>query len=238
MRSVIPGQAPPKEARPEPLSRSATRSLGRLASARRVRPAYLKAGAGLVAVCGVGGGVLLSSIGGRVSVLQVAVPVPAGQKVTAEDLRTTDVAADAGLGLVPASQESQIVGRITAVPLVAGDLVTESKVGSSAVFPPVGQAVASAELKAGSFPAELKAGDQVAVQINTEGQGTGPAPQAPADPLKNAMTATVVSVRNAQQTGSVDVSLLTDAASAARIGQAGSNPVSVIVLAPGAASGS
>ncbi|WP_194924142.1 SAF domain-containing protein [Catenulispora pinisilvae] len=198
----------------------------------------MKAGAGLVALCGVGGGVLLSSVDGRVPVLQVATPVPAGQKVVAEDLRTAEVAADSGVGLIPESQEDQIVGRVAAVPLVVGDLMTGNKVGASAVFPPVGQAVAPAELKAGSFPAELKAGDQVAVQINAPDQGTGPVSQALTDPLKSAMTATVVSVKDAQETGSVDVSLLTDEASAARIGQAGSNPVSVIVLAPGSAGGS
>jgi hypothetical protein len=237
VRSVVPGQAPPREARPDAIPRSATRSLGRLASARRVRPAYVKAGAGLVAVCGVAGGVVLSSIGGRVPVLQVVVPVAAGQKVTAEDLRTTGVAADAAVGLIPESQEDQVVGRIAAVPLVAGDLVTKGKIGSSAVFPPAGQAVASAELKAGSFPAELKPGDQVAVQINVEGQGSVQVAQAPAVPSKT-MTATVVSVKAAQEVGSVDVSLLTDDASALRIGQAASNPVSVVVLAPGTASGS
>lgn len=227
MRSVIPEQAP---------SRASTRQLGRLASGRRARPAYLKAGAGLVAVCGVGGGVLLSSISGRVPMLQVAVPVPAGQKVTAEDLTTTQIAADAGIGLIPASQQDQVVGRVAAVPLVAGDLVTANKIGSSATFPPAGQAVASAELKAGSFPAELKPGDQVALQINSVGQTTPAA--TPADPLKDAVKATVVSVKNAQETGSLDVSLLTDSASAMRIAQAGANPVSVVVLAPGTASGS
>ncbi|WP_370372610.1 hypothetical protein [Catenulispora sp. GP43] len=45
-------------------------------------------------------------------------------------------------------------------------------------------------------------------------------------------------MKEAQEAGSVDVSLLTDDASALRIGQAGSNPVSVIVLAPGTGSGS
>ncbi len=238
MRSVIPGQAPPAEAQPEEASRPKTKSVRRLGSTRRVRPAYVKAGAGLVALCGVGGGVLLSSIDGRVPVLQVATPVPAGQKVVAEDLRTAEVAADSDVGLIPESEESQVVGHIATVPLVAGDLMTGSKIGTSAVFPPVGQAVAPAELKAGAFPAELKAGDQVAVQINAQDQVTAPVSQRPADPLKNAMTATVMSVKDAQETGSVDVSLLTDEASAARIGQAGSNPVSVIVLAPGSAGGS
>ncbi|MEZ0107909.1 hypothetical protein ABH920_001901 [Catenulispora sp. EB89] len=238
MRSVIPGQAPPAEAQPEEAPRPKTRSVCRLASTRRLRPAYLKAGAGLVALCGVGGGVLLSSIDGRIPVLQVATPVPAGQKVLAADLQTAEVAADSGVGLIPESQEDQVVGHIAAVPLVAGDLMTRNKVGASAVFPPAGQAVAPAELKAGAFPAELKAGDQVAVQINAQDQGSPQVSQAPADPLKNAMMATVVSVKDAQQTGSVDVSLLTDEASAARIGQAGSNPVSVIVLAPGSAGGS
>ena len=238
MRSVIPGQAPPEGAQAEEPSLSKTRSVRRLASTRRIRPAYVKAGAGLVALCGVGGGVLLSSIDGRIPVLQVATPVPAGQKVVAEDLRTALVAADSGVGLIPESQEGQVVGRIAAVPLVAGDLMTGNKVGASAVFPPAGQAVAPAELKAGAFPAELKAGDQVAVQINAENQGTTHVSQAPADPLKNAMTANVVAVKDAQETGSVDVSLLTDEVSAVRIGQAGSNPVSVIVVAPGSAGGS
>ncbi|MEY9888419.1 hypothetical protein ABIA31_002059 [Catenulispora sp. MAP5-51] len=238
MRSVIPGQAPPEGVQSEEPPRPKTRSVRRLASTRRVRPAYVKAGAGLVALCGVGGGVLLSSIDGRIPVLQVATPVPAGQKVSADDLRTAQVAADSGVGLIPESQEDQVIGHIATVPLVVGDLMTRNKVGTSAVFPPAGQAVAPAELKAGSFPAELKAGDQVAVQINAQDQGAAQVSQAPADPLKNAMTATVVSVKGAQQTGSVDVSLLTDEASAARIGQAGSNPVSVIVLAPGSAGGS
>ncbi|WP_370370327.1 SAF domain-containing protein [Catenulispora sp. GP43] len=127
----------------------------------------------------------------------MAVPIPAGQRVTAEDLRTTGVAADAAVGLIPESQEDQVVGRIAAVPLVAGDLVTEGKIGSSAVFPPAGQAVTSAELKAGSFPAELKAGDQVAVQINAEGQGSVQVPQSPAV-LSNsafAVSADVMGVR-------------------------------------------
>jgi SAF domain len=229
VRSVIPGQAPPERVQSEETPRPKTRSVRRLALTRRVRPAYVKAGAGLVALCGVGGGVLLSSIDGRIPVLQVATPVPAGQKVSADDLRTAQVAADSGVGLIPESQEDQVIGHIATVPLVFGELVTRNEVGTSAVFPPAGQAVA---------PAELKAGDQVAVQINAQDQGAAQLSQAPADPLKSAMTATVVSVKGAEQTGSVDVSLLTDEASAARIGQAGSNPVSVIVLAPGSAGGS
>jgi hypothetical protein len=207
-----------------------------LAAARRVRPAYVKAGAGLVAVCGVGVGVTVASIGGRTPVLQLAVPVAAGQRVAAEDLRTVQVAADGGLGLIPASRQDEVIGRVAAVPLVAGDLVTDAKLGSSAAFPPDGQAVASAALKQGAFPSELKAGDQVAVQLNSETPAapTGPGPAQAA----SVMSATVLSVKDADPQGSVVVSLLTDQKSALRIGQAGTAPVSVMVLAPGTAGGS
>lgn len=227
MRSAIPSQL---EHDQEDV-RAATKSLNRLAKARRLRPAYMKAGAALIAVCGVGIGVTVASVGGRVPVLQMAVPVGAGQAVTAEDLRTVDVAADSSLGLVPATRQSDVIGRVATVPLTAGDLVTNAKVGSSSAFPPAGQAVASAALKQGAFPAELKPGDHVAVLLNPE----NPAPGALA-PV--GMTATVLSVKDPDTSGTVVASLLTDQASALRIGQAGTSPVAVVIESPTTAGGS
>jgi hypothetical protein len=223
VRSAIPSQPAPDQGD----LRAATKSLNRLAKTRRLRPAYVKAGAGLVAVCGVGIGLTVAGVGGRAPVLQVAVPVGAGQTLSADELRTVDVAADSSLGLVPASRQADVVGRVAAVPLTAGDLVTDAKIGSSSAFPPSGEAVASAALKQGAFPAELKAGDRVAVLLDPD------TPAAPGTPPPAGMLATVLSVKQPDtSTGEAVVSLLTDQASALRIGQAGTSPVSVIVESP------
>lgn len=236
MRSVIPSQAPPEEQSSEAQLRAASKQLGRLASVRRTRPAYVKAGAGLVAVCGVGIGVAVAGISGRIPVLQMAGPVGAGHRVAAEDLRTVEVAADDGLGLIPAARQSEIIGRIAAVPLVAGDLVTDSKLGSSAKFPPVGEAVTSAALKAGAFPSELKAGDRVAVVMSADASASvsGAAAITP----QPAISATVLTVTSTDTQGAVVVSLLTDQGSALRIGQAAASAMSLVVLAPSTAGGS
>jgi len=223
VRSAIPSQL----ASDQDDLRAATKSLNRLAKTRRLRPAYVKAGAGLVAVCGVGIGVTVAGIGGRVPVLQVAVPVGAGQTLSVDELRTVDVAADSSLGLVPAARQADVIGRVAAVPLTAGDLVTDAKIGSSSTFPPAGDAVASAALKQGAFPAELKAGDRVAVLVDPD------TPAAPGAPAPAGMMATVLSVKEPDSSSGVAVvSLLTDQASALRIGQAGSSPVSVVVESP------
>ena len=227
VRSVIPSQLDPDQQE----LRAAAKSLNRLAKARRLRPAYVKAGAALVAVCGVGIGVMVADVGGRVPVLQATVPIGAGQVLTADDLRTVDIAADSSLGLIPESRQSDVIGHVATVPLTAGDLVTEAKVGSSSAFPPVGQAVASAALKQGSYPVELKSGDHVVVLLNPE-------TSAPGAPAPVGMSATVLTVKDSDTSGTVVASLLTDQGSALRIGQAGTSPVSVVIEPPAAAGGS
>ena len=71
-------------------------------------------------------------LGSREEVLVVAQPVSAGQVLTASDLRAARVSTGSGLHVVPADQESSVIGRRAAVPLVAGALLTTSEVGIDA----------------------------------------------------------------------------------------------------------
>jgi SAF domain len=101
-------------------------------------------------------------LGSREEVLVVAQPVAAGQVLTLGDLRAARVSTGSGLDVVLSGQETTVVGRRAAVPLVAGSLLTSSEVGSA---PPVGSGsdVVAVGLKAGAYPPELAPGDRVQV---------------------------------------------------------------------------
>jgi hypothetical protein len=101
-------------------------------------------------------------LGSREQVLVVAQPLAAGQVLTPGDLRAAKVSTGSGLAAIPATEESRVVGRSVAVPLVAGALLTSGEVGSAS---PVGSGldVVALALKAGSFPPDLAAGDRVQV---------------------------------------------------------------------------
>jgi hypothetical protein len=101
-------------------------------------------------------------LGSREQVLVVAQPLAAGQVLTSGDLRAVRVSTGAGVQVVPAAEESSVVGRRVAVPLVAGAVLTSSEVGAA---PPVGSGsdVVAVGLKAGGYPPDLAPGDRVQV---------------------------------------------------------------------------
>ena len=101
-------------------------------------------------------------LGSREQVLVVAQPLAAGQVLTSGDLRAVRVSTGAGVQVVPAAEESSVVGRRVAVPLVAGAVLTSSELGSA---PPVGSGsdVVAVGLKAGGYPPDLAPGDRVQV---------------------------------------------------------------------------
>jgi hypothetical protein len=100
-------------------------------------------------------------LGSREEVLVVSQPL-AGQVLTPGDLRAAKVSTGTGVSVVPVAEESTVVGRNVAVPLVAGALLTADEVGSAS---PVGSGsdVVALALKAGSFPPDLSPGDRVQV---------------------------------------------------------------------------
>jgi hypothetical protein len=101
-------------------------------------------------------------LGSREEVLVVDQPVSAGQILTAGDLRGARVSTGSGLDVVLADDESSVIGRRAAVPLVAGSLLTGTEVGNT---PPVGSGtdVVAVGLKAGAYPPDLAPGDRVQV---------------------------------------------------------------------------
>jgi Chaperone for flagella basal body P-ring formation len=110
-------------------------------------------------------------LGSREEVLVVDQPVSAGQVLTAGDLRGARVSTGSGLDVVLADDESSVIGRRAAVPLVAGSLLTGTEVGNA---PAVGSGsdVVAVGLKAGAYPPDLAPGDRVQVVPVTSSDGS------------------------------------------------------------------
>lgn len=198
---------------------------------RRRRVPYLALGGLLVVVCVLGFAAATVRLGQRVSVLAIAQPVAAGQRIDASDLTQVSAADDPSLGLIPVSQAASVEGRTAVVPLLPGTLLTRRLIGDSA-FPPPGQVVASLAVKPGQYPQGLAAGAHVAVFVspaNTPGQSStgGSAAQ-------TRLSAVVLGVDpRGDGQGATVVTLLLDASDAGRLAGAGG-----VVLMQTAAGGS
>ena len=140
---------------------------------RRRRPGLWAAGVALVAVGGLAAAGLVSRAGDRVEVLAVARTVPIGQTIAAEDVTVARVPADPALRPVPAVERDRVVGRVAAVELRPGTLLTATEVTDSAV-PGAGEQVVGVAARPGQLPARgLRAGDRVlAVPVPGDQAGT------------------------------------------------------------------
>jgi hypothetical protein len=209
---------------------------GRLASPGKRRSVpYAVLGVVLVAVCALGFLVTSVSLGARSAVLALSSTVKAGQVITAGDLRGVQVAAGAGVAVIPASEQAEVVGRTAAVTLTAGSLVTRAELGTSTV-PGTGQAMVSVLVKFGAYPADLAPGARVAVATGatTTSGNTGSAAGAP--PLSGDPQATVLAVTaSITADGSAAVELQADTASAGLIAAIPSGQTQLITIAAGGA---
>ena len=113
--------------RPAPPSRPAGQGPAWPVLRRRISKARLLLAVGLVLACALAGVIVAQRVDIRVPVLAAAHAISAGQVVTADDVTTVKVAAEAGVATVPASQLSTVVGRVAAVPLVAGTLLSPAQ---------------------------------------------------------------------------------------------------------------
>jgi SAF domain len=107
--------------------------------------------------------------GNRQPVLALAQPVAAGQVITAADLEVVRVSAAGPVALVPASSQAEVVGSTAAVALPAGSLLAGSDIGTPP--PAKGQVRLGVALKAGQYPPDLAAGQDVDV-LATPASGT------------------------------------------------------------------
>lgn len=179
-------------------------------------------GAALMVVAAFAAAVLYADAGERESYLVVARRVPAGQTIGTDDLGETLAAIDSAAA-VPASQRASIVGRVAAVELVPGSLLSPSHV-SDAKARGTDEAVIAARLDEGRAPADLVIGDAVLL-YEVPGEGDDEATAAP-------VNGRVVAVETAADGSSVVVSVAVPPADARRAAIAAARDRLTLVLAP------
>lgn len=117
----------------------------------------------LVIVGGALAGLLLGqSAGQRTAVLAAARDIPAGHRVSADDVVSVDAAVDGRASLVPASQRSAVVGRVARSGIPSGALLSPGQFSGSSPLR-AGEAVATVLFTPGTVSPSLAAGDRVQV---------------------------------------------------------------------------
>lgn len=142
-------------AAPSPLSRRGFRPSNR----RRTR---IAGGIALAAVA-VGGNVLVySSLDDRVAVLQVTHDVPAGQQITAADVRSVEVDVDPSVRAIGTDEIVAVVGRYAKVRIVAGSLIVDEALQDGPLVSS-GASVVAVQVSEGGIPLGLR--EQSHVQL-------------------------------------------------------------------------
>nr|WP_237556134.1 SAF domain-containing protein [Streptomyces sp. SID5914] len=159
-------------------------------------------GIGTVLVSAVGFTLIATELGGRTDVLVLAKDVPAGHVLTAGDLRSVEVAADAGV--VPVADRGRVLGRQLRVPVVAGSLLAPGQVGERADFPPTGWSQVSLAVETGAAPPDLARGERVAVLPGPATDG-GSAEKGADGDAPAAVVGTVTGVKAPESAGGVRV---------------------------------
>lgn len=201
---------------------------------RRRRPGVIALAVGITAVGGLVSAALYIQTGHRVAVLAVAVPLTAGQQITASDLVTADVSLDPSVASVPASQESSIVGKRAAMQIAAGALLSPADV-TSRPLEPAGTSVVGIQLKPGQLPASrLAVGESVELVYtpnpNQASVSTGPATTTQ---LPTTVQATVVDVGAAgESSGDVTVDVAVPATQAPGLAAQASTGDIALVASP------
>ncbi len=169
---------------------------------------------------------ILSGLDHRRTVLAVNRNVAAGSVLTVEDLRTVKVGADPGVALVDADARRRVIGRVAAVPLAAGSLLTTAQLGSTTDLAP-GDAVVGVLLEPGRYPPGLRGGDRVSVV-------SAPGGVVVSNETPTAITSGVVeSAESAPGSGGVVARLRLPAAAAPAVaGEAAARRVTLVLVPP------
>jgi hypothetical protein len=186
----------------------------------------------LVRVSGWAAAALVGAAGGRVPVLAVAHTVHIGQTVSAADLVVARVAADPALHPVPAADRDAVVGKVAAVELRAGSLLTVDAVTGTPT-PGPGEQVVGGGGRGGQWPARgLSPGDRVLV-VATPADQTAPGQSGGGPDLDTApVRGRVVEVGSAGPDGAVTVDLAVDGRAGPQVAGWGSTGRVALVLLP------
>lgn len=178
----------------------------------RRRPMLWALGAALIALGGLLAAWITTTVSHSDSVLALRSDVDRGAVIKVEDLVAVDIAGDPSLKVVPASQKAEIVGQRAARDLTAGSLLPATAVTDETI-PAAGDSLVGVALTRTQLPASpLRSGDVVRV-INT--------PRAQDDLVKDetpvSIEATVVRVRNLDDTGQVVVDVTVPTSDATKL---------------------
>lgn len=164
---------------------------------RRARVVWSLAGVLLIAGCALGFGVLAQQLADRDPIVVLGRPLPRGGVITAADLAVAQVAADAGVAVVPASDSADLVGRALLTSLPAGALLHDDLLAPAGLQFDATSRTVGLELAPGGYPTTaLAAGDVVSVVL-TSGSGsvlTDDAVVAQATPAAEGATTLLVSI--------------------------------------------
>lgn len=161
---------PPAERTGSPASHTAGSPRGfRPASRRRVRIA----GGVFLAALAVGGNLLVyASLDHKVEVLQVVRDIPAGQVVTADDLRVVSVDVDATVPTVAPADIGRVANQYARVHIAAGTLMVPVLVQPSPLVTR-GQGVVAVEIRPSHVPAGLRERSRVMLVVVNHDGSTG-----------------------------------------------------------------
>jgi hypothetical protein len=124
----------------------------------------------IILVCASAVAVFTLNAGHRRAVLVMARAVDAGTPIRPGDLAETRVASDAGVHVLAAADRARVVGRVAAINLLPGMLVSLDLVSTESLVAS-GHAVVGLALKPGQLPSRLRPLDQVMLVRTTTGSG-------------------------------------------------------------------
>src|SRR4051812_17083785 len=161
----------------------------------------------------------------RVAVLQVVRDLPAGTRLTTDDVRSIDVSTDPSLAVVRTVDLQGVVGHYTKVRIVSGGLLATGLLQGQPLVAP-GSAVVAVTVPAGEVPAGIRERSQVQVVMPSAGNSHDVAPAAPVVGRVVGLPAAPDSV-----TGQMSLSLEVSAIDAVTVANAAA--VRVVLLDPG-----
>lgn len=173
----------------------------------RRRPLLWALGVALITLGGLGAGYVATAVSNTQSVLALRADVDRGELIEAADLIVSQVSVDPALDPVAASTQDEVVGQRATRDLNAGSLLTAQSYANE-VIPAAGESLVGVALTSAQLPSSgVRSGETVRI-INTPREQDDLSKSAP-----TAITATVVSVRENGELGTliVDVTVPTAA---------------------------
>jgi hypothetical protein len=188
-------------------------------------------GALLIVGCAAAVALYAANVGHRHAVLVVARPVKAGTAIRDADLGEARISNDPSIHTVAAGDRARVVGRVTAVNLIPGTLLSPGQLATGPRVDP-GSAVVGLALKAGQFPAGLRPVDNVTLVRTTAPSDTSPSSATNGSVLAD--RAQIFSVDQAADGQTTIVSVIVPSALAPTVASASARAEISVVLLGGA----